>query len=191
MVSGSLQISHSKAVGFESLRNLRKVGATSFLGDGTPTVMAPDTVLFQSNDGWKDHLLAHFYGSQACPAKIFSDLNPIWGTHGRISVRHYTDQTCLIYIPSEATGKWVLEVAFWQTGNCAFTVTRWSSTASLSPMKLDFAPILVILKNVPTPLYTLEGLSVVASGLGEPIHREVQTNPESVWYSEGQSGYEA
>lgn len=162
--------SYSKVVDSESLRNLRKSCSPSFLDDGTPTVSAPHSVLFQSNDVLKHHLLAHFHGSPPSPAKIFTDVNPIWGTHGPIAVRRYSDQTCLIYIPSEATRKWVLEVAFWEAGNCAFTVTKWSSSASLSPMKLDYAPIWMVLKNVPGPLYSLEGLSDVASGLREPLY---------------------
>ncbi|KFK36269.1 hypothetical protein AALP_AA4G100400 [Arabis alpina] len=164
--------SYSKAVGSGSLRNLRKIGSPSLLSDGIPSVDAPDSVLFESSSVWKDHLVAHFHGSPPSPAKIFSDLNPIWGSHGRIAVRHYSPQTCLIYIPSEITRNWVLEVAFWQAGHCAFTVTKWSSSACLAPMKLDYAPIWVNLKNVPAQLYDLEGLSVIGSGLGIPLYTE-------------------
>ncbi|KFK44773.1 hypothetical protein AALP_AA1G301200 [Arabis alpina] len=164
--------SYSSVVSSGSLRNLRKVGSPSFLADGTPSVSAPESVLFQKQEVWKDHLVAHFHGSPPSPAKIFSDLNPIWGTHGRIAIRQYAAQTCLIFIPSEATRKWVLEVGFWQAGNCAFTVTNWSSSACLAPMKLDYAPLWVILKNVPSQLYDFEGLSVIASGLGIPLYTE-------------------
>ncbi|KFK36168.1 hypothetical protein AALP_AA4G086700 [Arabis alpina] len=130
--------SYSSVVGSGSLRNLRKVGSPAFTTDGTPTVAAPDSVLFQSQEVWKDHLLAHFHGSPPSPAKIFADLNPIWGTHG----------------------------------HCAFTVTKWSSSACLAPMKLEYAPIWVILKNVPSQLYDFEGLSVIGSGLGIPLYTE-------------------
>ncbi|KFK28563.1 hypothetical protein AALP_AA7G012500 [Arabis alpina] len=164
--------SYSSVVGSGSLRNLRKVGSPSLSVDGTPTVAAPESVLFQSQEVWKDHLLAHFHGSPPSPGKIFTDLNPIWGTHGRIAVRQYSTQNCLIYIPSEITRKWVLEVGFWQAGHCAFTVTKWSSSACLAPMKLEYAPIWVILKNVPSQLYDFEGLSVIGSGLGIPLYTE-------------------
>lgn len=41
-----------------SIRNLKKVSPPSFLEDGTPSVLAPDSVLLQSYDVWKDHLVA-------------------------------------------------------------------------------------------------------------------------------------
>lgn len=154
------------------LRNLKKIASPSFSDDGTPTMQAPDFVLLLSSDVWKDHLVAHFHGLPPSPAKIFVDLNPIWGTHGRISARRYADQSCLIFIPSEASRKWVLDVGFWQSGNCAFTVTEWSTSVNLASIKLDYAPLWVILKNVPTQLYSLEGLSVIAFGLGVPLYTE-------------------
>lgn len=83
--------------------------------------------------------MAHFHGSPPSAVKYLSDLNPIWGTHGRISVHRYSDHSYMIYIPLEATRKWVLEVAFWQSDNCAFTVTNWTSSVCKTQMKLDVA----------------------------------------------------
>lgn len=105
-------------------------------------------------------------------AKVFSDLNPIWDSHGRISIRQYSARTLLIYIPSEDTRKWVLDVAFWQAGNCAFSVSKWSSSVNLAPKPLLAAPVWVVLRNVPPPLFTYEGLSVIGSAIGDPLYTE-------------------
>lgn len=171
-VISSKPASYSRAVGSGSLTNLRKIGPSTSVEGGTPSVMAPDTVLLQSSEVWKDYLVAHFHGSPPSPARVFSYLNPIWGTHGRIAIRKYSPQSYLVFIPSEATRKWVLEVRFWQSGNCAFTITSWSSRTGLAPMKLDYAPLWVILSNVPEPLLTFDGISVIASGLGHPFYTE-------------------
>ncbi|AED93887.1 Zinc knuckle (CCHC-type) family protein [Arabidopsis thaliana] len=42
----------------------------------------------------------------------------------------------------------------------------------LEPQELQTAQTWAILKNVPPQLYSLEGISVIASGIGEPLHTE-------------------
>ncbi|KFK37246.1 hypothetical protein AALP_AA4G232900 [Arabis alpina] len=155
-----------------SLRNLKKVSLPSTLEDGTLSVAAPDSVILQSYDIWRDHLVAKFHGMPPSVAKVFSDLNPIWGSQGRISIKQYSPRTMLIYIPSEVTRKWVLDVAFWQAGNCSFSVSKWSSLVNVEPKPLIEAPVWVVLRNVPPPLFTFEGLSVIGSAIGDPLYTE-------------------
>ncbi|KAG7541753.1 hypothetical protein ISN45_Aa07g018080 [Arabidopsis thaliana x Arabidopsis arenosa] len=155
-----------------SLRNLSKAAQPTFTEDGTPKVRAPASVILKASDTWKDHIVAHFHGSPPPAGKIFVDLNPIWGMDGRINIRCLPNGLVLIFIPSEVTRKWVLEVGCWQAGNCLFSVTAWSPTATLTPLKLVSLPIWVILKDVPPQLYSLPGLSTIASGIGEPLHTE-------------------
>lgn len=155
-----------------SLRNLRKISNPSFLEDGTPVVQAPEKVLLQTSDLWKDHLVAHFHGRMPHPGKIFADLNPVWGKFGNITIRTVSDTCCLILVPFVQSRDWVLEVGYWQAGNVAFSVYPWSSDGNLAAQELTFAPTWVILKNFPPQLYSLDGISVVASGIGEPLHTE-------------------
>lgn len=63
-------------------------------------------------------------------------------------------------------------MGFWKAGNCAFTVTKWSSHANIAPMKLDFSPLWIILRNVPAQLFSFEGISTIASGLCHPLYTE-------------------
>lgn len=154
------------------LRNLKKITRPTFTQDGTPKVRAPASVILKATDTWKDHIIAHFHGTPPPPGKIFTDLNPIWGTAGRINIKALPNGPVLIFIPSEATRQWVIEVGCWQAGNCLFTVTAWSPTATLTPIKLVSLPIWVVIKDVPPQLYSLPGLSTIASGIGEPLHTE-------------------
>ncbi|KAJ4880750.1 Uncharacterized protein Rs2_37805 [Raphanus sativus] len=48
----------------------------------------------------------------------------------------------------------------------------WSADASLELQELITAPTWAILKQVPPQLYSLGGISVIASGIGEPLHTE-------------------
>lgn len=155
-----------------SLRNLRKISDPSFLEDGTPVMQAPESVLLKTSELWKDHVVAHFHGRRPSAAKIVTDLNPVWGKFGNITVRTVSDTCVLIYIPSVQTREWVLQVGYWQADRCAFSVYPWTADGNLAAQELLFAPTWVILKNVPPQLYSLDGISVVASGIGDPLHTE-------------------
>ncbi|CDY26354.1 BnaA03g60300D [Brassica napus] len=61
---------------------------------------------------------------------------------------------------------------YWQVDRCAFSVYPWSADGNLAAQELLFAPTWAVLKNVPPQLYSLKGISVVASGIGEPLHTE-------------------
>lgn len=84
----------------------------------------------------------------------------------------YSKGIFLIYIPCDVTRQWVLDVGFWNSGNCSFTVTLWSPSIDLSPMKLVHAPIWVLFRNIPPELWSIEGFSTIASGVGIPVHSE-------------------
>lgn len=155
-----------------SLRNLRKISNPSFLADGTPVVQAPESVLWKTSELWKDHVVAHFHGRRPSAEKIVADLNPVWGKFGRITVRTVSDTCVLIFIPSVQTREWVLQVGYWQADRCDFSVYPWTADGNLAAQELIFAPRWVILKNVLPQLYSLDGISVVASGVGEPLHTE-------------------
>ncbi|RID78366.1 hypothetical protein BRARA_A01204, partial [Brassica rapa] len=155
-----------------SLRNLRKISDPSFLADGTPVVQAPESVLLQTSELWKDHVVAHFHGRRPSAAKIIADLNPVWGKFGNITVRTVSDTCVLIFIPSVQTREWVLQVGYWQADRCAFSVYPWTADGNLAAQELLFAPTWAVLKNVPPQLYSLDGISVVASGIGDPLHTE-------------------
>lgn len=102
--------------------------------------------------------------------KVFANLNPVWEKFGSITIRKVSETCCLILVPFVQTRDWVLEVGYWQAGNVAFSVFPWSSDGNLAAHELTFAPTWAILKNVPPQLYSLAGISVVASGIGEPLH---------------------
>ena len=155
-----------------SLRNLKQMSPPTFLEDGTPMVVAPASVLLKAKELWKGHIVAQFHGLCPPPGKIYNDLNPIWGCYGNITVRLFSETAALIFIPSPNTRQWVVDVGFWQAGNCSCTVYPWSSEGPLALKELQTAPTWAILKNVPPQLYSLEGISVIASGIGEPLHTE-------------------
>ena len=83
-----------------------------------------------------------------------------------------SDTCVLIFIPSIQTREWVLKVGYWQADRCDFSVYSWTADGNLAAQVLLFASTWAVLKNVPPQLYSLDGISVVASGIGDPLHTE-------------------
>lgn len=75
-------------------------------------------------------------------------------------------------IPCISTREWVLQVGYWQAGNCSFSVYPWSPDASLYLPELETAPTWAVLENVPPQMNSLDEISVIASAIGEPLHTE-------------------
>ncbi|KAJ4867731.1 hypothetical protein Rs2_50726 [Raphanus sativus] len=165
-----------------SAHNLTKMASPTFTDDGTPVVKAPESVILKSSAIWKGHLVAQFHGTAPSPSKIFADLNPIWGKQGRIRVRYHSKNVCLIFIPCELARRWVLDVGLWHSGKCAFSVFEWSPNISLTPMKLEYAPVWILFRGIPQELWTLQGFSTIATGVGFPIQSEF---PKITPYSNG------
>lgn len=113
---------------------LSKVASPAMDEDVIPSVQAPDSIVLKSSTLWKDHLVAFFHGTAPSTAKIFSDLNPIWGKEGIISVKHHSKNICLIYIPCPMIRQWVLEAGLWHSGNCSFTMALWTPKSSSGVM---------------------------------------------------------
>ncbi|VVA96481.1 unnamed protein product [Arabis nemorensis] len=71
------------------------------------------------------HLVAHFHGTTPPESKVWSDLNPIWGSQGKITVRRLSNGTCLIFIPSEATHAQKASTVLSQAITVAFIYASW------------------------------------------------------------------
>lgn len=153
-------------------QHLVKVASPSVSVDGIPSIQAPDSITLVSSTTWKDYLVAFFHGRPPSPAKVFSDLNPIWGKNGNISVKLHSKRSYLIFIPCPIMRQWALDIGFWHSGNCSFTALLWHPSINLSDMKLLHAPVWVLFKKVPVELWSLLGFSTMASAVGFPVHSE-------------------
>ncbi|KAL0792571.1 hypothetical protein Bca101_063948 [Brassica carinata] len=94
-----------------SFQPLVKIASPSVSTDGIPSIRAPDSITLVSSTVWKDHLVAFFHGRPPSPAKVFADLNPIWGKNGNISVKQHSKFSLLIYIPCPVIRQWALDIS--------------------------------------------------------------------------------
>ncbi|XP_010559213.1 PREDICTED: uncharacterized protein LOC104827688 [Tarenaya hassleriana] len=53
-----------------------------------------------------------------------------------------------------------------------FALSEWTPISPLRKPSLKSAPIWVTLKNIPPKMFSLQGISYIASGIGEPLHTD-------------------
>ncbi|XP_010541224.1 PREDICTED: uncharacterized protein LOC104814739 [Tarenaya hassleriana] len=154
---------------FPPLPSMRNGGSPSSITsftysvDGTPRIRVPSSVFVEASRAWEGYLIAQFYGIAPSASKIFQSLNPIWGRKGNITVRRTGDAGCLVCIPDLATREWVLEVGLWRVADVMFTLVEWTLVSSLRKPALSSAPIWITLRNIPADMYSLKGISYIAS----------------------------
>lgn len=68
-----------------------------------------------------------------------------------------------------STREWVLQRGVWHIDDCMLFVGPWRDSDTLELPKINTIPIWVTLKNVPVKLYSLLGISWIASGLCAPM----------------------
>ncbi|ESQ28007.1 hypothetical protein EUTSA_v10019699mg [Eutrema salsugineum] len=57
----------------------------------------------------------------------------------------------------------------WHVDDCLMFVASWTPEASLAIPEIKTIPVWVTLKNIPNSLYSIPGISHIASGLGAPM----------------------
>ncbi|XP_010539160.1 PREDICTED: proline-rich protein 36-like [Tarenaya hassleriana] len=73
---------------------------------------------------------------------------------------------------AEATREWALEIGIWRVADVMFALSEWTPTSTLRKHALTSVPIWITLRNIPPEMFSLQGISYIASGLGEPLHTE-------------------
>ncbi|KFK38925.1 hypothetical protein AALP_AA3G178200 [Arabis alpina] len=151
-------------------RNLYRATEPEYLEDGTPKVTIPSHVLRQGLENQKEYILGQFYRCSPPPGGlIFAVFNKLWGRKCRITIRKLGESNYLFHIPDETTRNWVLQRALWHVDDCLMFVAAWSPEATLAIPEIKTIPVWVTLKKIPNILYSIPGISHIASGLGAPM----------------------
>uniref|UniRef100_A0A1J3CVJ4 DUF4283 domain-containing protein n=1 Tax=Noccaea caerulescens TaxID=107243 RepID=A0A1J3CVJ4_NOCCA len=153
-----------------SSRNLYRAVEPEYLEDGTPKVTIPPHVLLQRLENQKEYVLGQFFRCSPPPGGlIYAVLNNLWGRKCKISIRKLGASSYLFHIPEESTRNWVLQRGLWHVDDCLMFVAPWTPEASLAIPEIKTIPVWVTLKNIPSILYSIRGISHIASGLGAPM----------------------
>ncbi|CAA7043759.1 unnamed protein product [Microthlaspi erraticum] len=151
-------------------RNLYRATEPEYLEDGTPKVTIPRHVLLQGLENQKEYVLGQFYRCAPPPGGlIYAVFNQLWGRNCKITIRKLGESNYLFYIPDESTRNWVLQRGLWHVDDCLMFVAAWTPEASLAIPEIKTIPVWVTLKKIPSRVYSIPGISHIASGLGAPM----------------------
>ncbi|CAN1315858.1 hypothetical protein LINPERPRIM_LOCUS29858 [Linum perenne] len=117
--------------------------------------------------------VAQFIGNTPPIRVITAVVNRIWGFEGEVVVSRLDDGLFLFEFASESLAQWVVKRS-WHIHHSVMILRRWKqdiTPVDLSPRKI---PVWVIFKKVPPALITDEGISWLASHLGDPVNNFVR-----------------
>ncbi|KAF8046748.1 hypothetical protein N665_3463s0002, partial [Sinapis alba] len=153
-----------------SIRNLYRTTTPSFMEDGTPKVIIPDHVLMKGLENQKEYIIGQFCRCNApSGGLVHAVTNRIWGRKCKIITRKLGETSYLFHIPDKFTRDWVLQRGLWHVDDCIMFVAPWTPAATLALPEITTVPVWVTLKSIPSRLYSIEAISWIASGLGEPM----------------------
>ncbi|XP_020889746.1 uncharacterized protein LOC110230641 [Arabidopsis lyrata subsp. lyrata] len=151
-------------------RNLYRATSPEYLEDGTPKVTIPSHVMMQGLENQKEYVIGQFYRCSPPPGGlVHAVVNRIWGRKCRIFSRKLSDSSFLFHIPDASTRAWVLQRGLWHVDDCLMFVAPWSTAETFDIPAISTIPVWVTLKNIPHRLYSISGISHIASGLGAPM----------------------
>ncbi|XP_010450226.1 PREDICTED: uncharacterized protein LOC104732389 [Camelina sativa] len=151
-------------------RNLYRATSPEYMEDGTPKVTIPSHVLLQGLENQKEYVLGQFYRCTPPPGGlIHAVVNRIWGRKCRIFMRKLEGSKFLFHIPDASTRAWVLQRGLWHVDDFLMFVAPWLAADTFDIPEISTIPVWVTLKNIPHRLYSIPGISHIASGLGAPM----------------------
>ncbi|GAV74042.1 DUF4283 domain-containing protein, partial [Cephalotus follicularis] len=138
-------------------------------------VEPPDEVFEQGVKVWSNALVWYFVGKRI-PFKIVKEhLEKKWRKWGAVSVITGDNGTFLFKFDNSSARDLVLSNGPWEVWGAYLALRRWEEGMSLSKDSFSTIPVWVKLANVPSELWTKQGLSYVASALGVPLCMDAAT----------------
>lgn len=147
--------------------------------DGKPTVVVPDSILDDSVPLWEDFLIGRFTSAAPHVAKIHVIVNKIWNLGDKnikIDVYGVNDTTVKFRIRNVSARLRALRRGMWNICEQPMIVSKWTPIVEDAQPEIKTMPLWVIIKNVPHSMFTWQGLSFLASPVGEPkrLHPETE-----------------
>ncbi|KAI8551298.1 hypothetical protein RHMOL_Rhmol06G0174900 [Rhododendron molle] len=142
------------------------------LRDSKVVVCPPQDVVDQGSDLWSDCIVGYFLDKKVPFPLVKNIVMRIWEKFGIYDVRA-NDQGFFFFKFSKVDAYRSLM----ETGPCHIAgklmiLKQWEPQMVLTKEKLSTIPIWVQFSNLPLELWTAQGLSYIASGVGKPLYAD-------------------
>ena len=149
------------------------------VSNGTVVVSPPSEIFDEGELCWKNAVVAQFIGRIPNFSLFQRMVNQLWGDEGEVEVRPAGRNLFIIQLPSSEARDRVLEMGPWHIQNNPLIVRRWEP--GMKSLDLNMARLLIWIQlgNVPLELFTKNGLSYIASAIGNPLYMDRFTANQS------------
>lgn len=166
--------SHDSSGGTQNWRSLftsevRLQFTAPVLIDGMKSVNVEKSILDKGASLWGDCLVGQFFGQPPKLHVIQATADKLWGRYGRIEVISLSNEGFMFRFEDPNTKTWVLEGGPWFIASRPLLLQQWKAGLILDKLSLHKFPLWIALRGVPLELFTPEGLSCIASAVGNPL----------------------
>lgn len=109
------------------------------------------------------------YGPHPSFFRIQSMISKLWGKNGKIKAVTLDSGRFLFRFEDAQTLAWVMDEGPWFIDQRPMLLRRWKPRMQFEKLSMENFPIWIKLWNVPLELYTIDGLNLIASVVGEPF----------------------
>jgi hypothetical protein len=155
--------------------------STRFSLDGIPRQSAgsrlviPEDILLDTTGKWKRCMVGFFPGFRMPYHAVNTIASRVWKNKGLENVMTTTNGFMLFRFKTELEMQEVLEQGPWMFGGKAIILQQWHPHFVFDKNKISKLPVWIRLHGLPFPLWSKNGLSLVASMVGRPLSCDEQT----------------
>ena len=121
---------------------------------------------------WKNAIVAQFIG-RAPNFSLFQNMAKVlWGADEDVDVRPAGVNNFIIQLPNSSIRDRILETGPWHIQNMPIIMRKWMPDMETLDFNMSKMPMWIHLGNVPLELFTKNGLSYLASVLGNPLYMD-------------------
>ncbi|GJU17013.1 retrovirus-related pol polyprotein from transposon TNT 1-94, partial [Tanacetum coccineum] len=180
VVNGTSEVRSNPKVNFRAMVNHEKIDNSDFV--------LPITAIHAMKHKFENSLVGFFVGKKVAFPLVKNYVTNTWAKFGFEKVMSDDDGVFYFKFASLKGLEQVLEQGPWLIRNIPLMLTKWSPNMSLSKDKVTKVPVWVKLHKVPVVAYSEDGLSLIATQIGNPIMLDAFTSAMCVdaW---GRIGY--
>ncbi|KAL0393127.1 UNVERIFIED_CONTAM: hypothetical protein Sradi_2535500 [Sesamum radiatum] len=143
------------------------------LQNGEVVVRPSINMIRNGSSRWKTTVVGYFLGKRPYFHHLNAYVRSIWP-----AVREVTATVTGFYFfqfKTEAAMEEVIEGGPWLFQGEPIVLQKWESGMALRKLKHTQVPVWIKLRHLPVELWTTDGLSTVASGIGKPLYPDAIT----------------
>lgn len=143
--------------------------------DAQVVVCPPVEVVEAGASKWADCVVGYFLDKQLPFSAVESIAKRIWRKFGIQQVLSNDKGFFFFKFSQDGAHRRVIEAGPWHFGGKLMVLKQWSSQMKLEKDEFDTVPLWAQFYNVPLELWNEEGLSYIASAIGNPLYADSMT----------------